>query len=160
VKAIPEGSHGSGTLQKRLWRLVSDLVRIGDWYKYGKRCVATGRIIARWQDGDAGHFRSYSKCNGMMKFDERNVFLQSKRSNGFGDKDDWDAFEEKVIFRGHDPEAFKKENIAHSMEQITISKIEEKMHDILGKMADLPEKPEYYARVLELGENSIDTRIK
>jgi hypothetical protein len=83
----------------------------------------------------------------MMKFHEDNVFLQSKRSNGFGDKDDWDAFEEEIIYRGYDPEAFKKENIKHSMEQITISKIEEKMRDILSKMKDLPEKPEYYARV-------------
>lgn len=149
VKAIPEGSHGSGTLQKRLWRLVSDFVRIRDWCKY-KRCVATGKLIKRWQDGDAGHFRSWSKCNGMMKFDENNIFLQSKQSNGFGDKEDWDAFEYEMIRRGYDPEGFRIENIKHSMEQITISKIEEKMKDIIGKMAELPDKPEYYYRVTSL----------
>lgn len=150
VKAIPPGAHGSGTLQKRLWRLVSDWVRIHDWHKYHGKCVATGRHIESWQDGDAGHFRAYTKCNGMMKFDERNIFLQSKRSNGFGDKEDWDAFEQEIIRRGYDPEEFKRENIKHSMEQITISKIEGKMIEIIDRMKDLPEKPKYYDRVVSL----------
>ena len=90
IKAVPQSpSHGSGTLQKRLWRLTSDFTRIRDWYKYNGRCVATGKRIERWQDGDAGHFRPYSICRGIFKFDERNIFLQSKRSNGFGEYDDW-----------------------------------------------------------------------
>lgn len=55
IKAIPPStSHGTGTLQKRLWRLVSDFVRIRDWYKYGT-CVATGVKIENWRSGDAGH---------------------------------------------------------------------------------------------------------
>src|SRR6185503_4390177 len=35
VKAIPMGKHGSGHLQKRLWRLKSDFVRIRDWIAFG-----------------------------------------------------------------------------------------------------------------------------
>ena len=86
VLAIPKGSHGSGDLQKRLWRVVSDYVRIRDWTVYG-RCVATGRVISHWKDGDAGHFKAYSKCNGIFKFNPINIHLQSKSSNGFGDFD-------------------------------------------------------------------------
>lgn len=150
VKAIPEGSHGSGTLHKRLWRLVSDYVRIRDWYKY-RTCVATGVPIARWQDGDAGHFRPWTVCNGMFKFDERNIFLQSKRSNGFGEYDDWINFEAEVIRRtGMGKEELDNLNLTFQGTTINDSKVIQKMLEIIGKMAELPEKPEYYYRVTSL----------
>lgn len=150
VKAIPEGSHGSGTLQKRLWRLVSDYCRVRDWYKYNGRCVATGKRIERWQDGDAGHFRPYSICRGIFKFDERNIFLQSKKSNGFGEYDDWIAFEAEVMRRiVHDKAGMDRLNLATEL-KLNDSMVIEKMKDILLKMKELPEQPEYYLRVMKL----------
>ena len=86
IRAIPQGRHGSGHLQKRLWRLTSDMVRISDFYKYGGKCVATGKQLATWNDGQAGHFKSWQKCNGMYKFNTNNIFLQSAYSNSSGRK--------------------------------------------------------------------------
>ena len=152
IKAIPEGSHGSGTLQKRLWRLVSDFVRIRDWTLFGKRCTATGKCLESWKHGQAGHFRPYTKCNGMMKFDESNIFLQSAQSNGFGDYDDWKQFEAEIIRRygeDHIPN-FLSENIRHVNEKIYDSMVIEKMEAMLGKMEVFDEKPEYYERVMTL----------
>lgn len=154
IKAIPMGSHGSGDLQKRLWKLVSDYVRIRDFYQYGT-CIATGKKIAHWKDGDAGHFISYSKCNGLFKFDERNIHLQSKRSNGFGDRDDWKQYETELGMRygdGHvslleDENSFHQKHLKFSTEQII-----EKMEDILNLLDVLPEQPDYFTRVLELYE--------
>ena len=152
IRAIPiSQGHGSGILQKKLWRLVSDLVRIRDWYEY-KVCVATGKKIEHWTLGDAGHFRPYSICRGIFKFDERNIFLQSKRSNGFGEYDDWIAFEDEVVRRtSYDKAGMDRLNLAHEL-KLNDSMVIEKMRDILSKMKDLPEKPEYYARVLLLLE--------
>ena len=148
VKAIPEGSHGSGTLQKRLWRLVSDYVRIRDWHKY-RTCVATGVPIARWQDGQAGHYLAYSTCHGMYKFFEGNVHLQSASSNGWGGMEIGYAFGEELKRRGIDPDVLKKDNWRTEL-KINDSKVKEKMEDILGKMIELPEQPGYFNRVIEL----------
>lgn len=151
IKAIPPATgHGSGNLQKRLWRLVSDFVRIRDFYLYKGACVATGRVIGHWNMGDAGHFRPYSICRGMFKFDERNIFLQSKRSNGFGEYDDWIAFEDEVVRRtSYTKAALDKINLGYEL-KINDTLVKEKMRDILKKMKDLPELPEYYNRVISL----------
>ena len=152
IKAVPStGTHGSGTLQKRLWRLVSDFVRIRDWHKY-KTCVATGKIIERWQDGQAGHFRPYSICRGIFKFDERNIFLQNAKSNRWGGYDDWIAFEDEVVRRtSYDKDGMDRLNLAYEL-KINDSMVIEKMRDIIQKMGELKEQPEYYARVLLLLE--------
>lgn len=147
VKSIPESnSHGSGTYQKRLWRLVSDYVRISDWYKY-KRCVATNRPIERWQDGQAGHFISYSKCNGIFKFDVDNIFLQSAYSNAWGDYDDWLAFEEEITTRGVDIVKLRAKNRDTSL-KFSDTEVIELMKDTLKKMEELEDKPSYYDRVI------------
>ena len=90
IQAIPENkSHGSGTYQKRLWKLTSDYVRIRDFYKYG-RCVATGEHFSEWKGANvqAGHLKNYATCNGLYKFDVRNIHAQSSRSNRFPTYDD------------------------------------------------------------------------
>ena len=86
----------------------------------------------------------------MFKFDERNIFLQSKRSNGFGGYDDWIAFEDEVVHRtSHNKESMDRLNLANGI-KITNTMVIEKMKDILEEMKDLPEWPEYYSRVLLL----------
>lgn len=158
VKAIPESqAHGSGTLQKRLWRLVSDFVRIRDWYRYDGRCVATGRYIAHWTLGDAGHFISWSKCNGMFKFDRSNIHLQSKSSNGWGDRDDWKAFEKELVRRVNPDivEALERVNRSSDI-KIPTSYLIVEMQEVLREMEFLPEQPDYYARVLTL-QSEVET---
>lgn len=150
AKAIPESqAHGSGSLQKRLWRVVSDYVRIRDWYKYKGRCVATGRLINHWTDGQAGHFISYAKCNGMFKFDVRNIHLQSARSNSWGDYEDWKGYEQELKRRGLDVEFLHSQNRSTQLKLYDTDVIEE-IRSLLEEFKELPEKPAYYQRVMEL----------
>lgn len=152
VRTIPESqAHGSGTLQKRLWRVTSDFVRIRDWYFQGGICVATGKKILRWQDGHAGHFKSYAKCNGMFKFDERNIHLQSAQSNGWGDRDDWKYYEEELKRRVNPDiiEAIESANRACEV-RITNEYVLLEIRETMRKMALLPEQPEYYTRAVSL----------
>lgn len=149
IKTIPAStSHGSGILQKKLWHLVSDYTRIRDFYKYGT-CVATGKQVY-WKDGDAGHFIPYSLCNGIFKFSEENVFLQSKRSNGFGGASEGYEFAKELERRGISVDGLYKKNASYHPPRLTTLMVLEKMEDILDKMADLPEKPDYYERVYNL----------
>ncbi len=149
IKSIPESNaHGSGTLQKRLWRIVSDYVRIRDWSK-SKRCTATNRPIYNWKDGQAGHFISYSKCNGIFKFDTDNIFLQSAHSNAWGDYDDWKEFEQQINLRGIDTDELRARNRDTPL-KFSEAEVIEKMKEIIEKMKDLPEQPMYYKRAKSL----------
>ena len=74
-KALPAtGGHGSNAHQKRLWKVVSEYVRERDFKKYGC-CVSCKGRFTSWRDGQAGHFRAWSVCNGMFKFNEKNLAL-------------------------------------------------------------------------------------
>lgn len=149
VKAIPQSqAHGSGTFQKRLWRLTSDYVRIRDWYQY-PYCVATGRKIEKWQDGQAGHFIAYAKCNGLFKFDLDNIFLQSAKSNGWGDYDDWKQFELEIKNRGIDVEALRIKNRDTQL-KFHDHNVIDNMEILLVMMKNLPEQPEYFDRAYTL----------
>jgi len=150
LRAIPPNpSHGSGTTQKRLWRLTSDFVRIRDWYEY-KRCVATGKQIEHWTQGQAGHFRPYSTCRGIFKFDTRNIFLQSPSSNSWGGYDDWIAFEKEVKRRtGMDKAAIDKVNLEHDV-RLNDSMVVEKIKEMLLAIKYLPEQPAYFERAYRL----------
>lgn len=150
LRAIPPNpSHGSGTTQKRLWRLTSDFVRIRDGYEY-KRCVATGKQIEHWTQGQAGHFLPYSRCRGMFKFDTRNIFLQSPSSNSWGGYDDWIAFEKEVKRRtGMDKAAIEKVNLEHDV-RLNDSMVVEKIKEMLLAIKYLPEQPAYFERAYRL----------
>lgn len=146
IKAIPESqSHGSGTYQKRLWKLVSDYVRIRDFYKYGY-CAATGTHFERWKDSQAGHLKPYTNCNCLYKFDVRNIHAQHGNSNKFGNYDTFRDMEKEVKRRGYDWDAFEKENNAENGCRLYDSDVVEKMKDVLELMAELPESPYYFVR--------------
>ena len=154
LKCIPEGSHGSGSLQKRLWRLTSDFVRIRDWYQWDKKCVATGNNIEHWKLGQAGHLKSYSKCNGLYKFDTRNIHLQSAYSNSFGDRDHWKSYESELVRRYgqkyvDDIETDNRDTSLKFTEQDVLERIE----SIIKEIAKLPEQPAYFTRLMERMEN-------
>ena len=150
VKSIPQApGHGSGELQKRLWRLVSDYTRIRDWYQY-KRCVATGDYIPHWKESDAGHFRSYSICNGMFKFDIWNVHMQSKKSNAWGGQSIGYYFGEELKRRYGETflQELEEENMKHINEKVENFSVVEEMLAILELMKSLPETPDYFDRVM------------
>lgn len=154
VKSIPESqSHGSGTLQKRLWRLVSDFVRIRDWYTYNGQCIATGSKIRHWSEGDAGHWKSYSVCRGMFKFAPINIHLQSKSSNGWGGQEIGHTFGENLKRRYHSEilEEIQATNNRHPL-KFTNEVIILMMQETLKEMGKLPEQPTYYKRGVFLME--------
>lgn len=80
---LPTGSHGSTPSQKKAWKVVSDYVREKDFILYGGKCVSCPRIIPTVQDGDAGHFKPWSNCHGMMKFYTKNIALQCQFCNRY-----------------------------------------------------------------------------
>ena len=152
VKAIPESqSHGSGTLQKRLWRVISDFVRIRDWYTYKGECIATGAKISNWREGDAGHWKSYAVCNGLFKFAPINIHLQSKTSNGWGGQELGHSFGEnlKKRYRPTILEEIQDANKRHSL-KFTNEHLLLMMKETLKEMGKLPEQPDYYKRAVSL----------
>jgi len=152
ISAIPHNpkSHGTGNLQKKLWKLCSDYTRIRDWYDYNGRCVATGKYIEHWSMGDPGHYLSYSICNSMFKFDIWNIHLQSKSSNGWGGMADGYSFGEELKRRYGEEflEELRKENMSWMGKKVDNQMIVNEMIEILDLMASLPEKPDYYEKVL------------
>lgn len=152
VKSIPEStSHGSGTLQKRLWRLTSDYVRIRDWYAHKGLCVATGAYIRHWTEGQAGHFKAYSKCNGMYKFNVRNIHLQAASSNNWGTMDDWFDYAKELEKRHQITKAMvDAENNQVSLKSLTTENILNQMKQVIADMKYLKEQPDYYLRASTL----------
>ena len=157
VSAIKHNSnsHGTGILQKKLWKLVSDYTRIRDWYQYHGKCVATGEYIEHWSCGDPGHFIPWSVCNGMFKFDIWNIHLQSKKSNAWGGANDGELFAKELQRRYGDDfiNELRLENRNHTGEKLSTELIIQEMTDIIDLMSLLPEKPEYYERVINLKNN-------
>lgn len=150
IKAIPESqAHGSGTYQKRLWKITSDYVRIRDWHQYGV-CVATGTRIEHWSQGQAGHLKPYSNCNALYKFDVRNIHMQSASSNKWGNRDTWIEYEKVVINRGYNIKAFEQDNLKAHGERLYDSDVQAAIEKMLVLMSKLPELPEYFARAYSL----------
>lgn len=152
LKAIPElKSHGSNSLQKRLWRVTSDYVRIRDFYKYDRECIATGDKIRHWTEGDAGHWKSYAVCRGLFKFDPLNIHLQNKTSNGWGGQEIGHQFGERMKQRYGDDilEKLTRLNQAHSLKFTTEQTID-LIKVRLRQLGELPEQPDYYKRATKL----------
>lgn len=118
--ALPYKSsdHGSNAHQKRLWRLVSEYVRERDFKKYGK-CVACSTKFSSWQEGQAGHFRAWSVCNGMFKYYINNLALMCGGCNSWGDGLTNYRFGEEMKRRyGNDhADWVQKENMMHRGER-------------------------------------------
>jgi hypothetical protein len=150
VTAIPLGTHGSGKLQRRLWKLVSDAVRISDWYTYFGKCVATGEYIPHWSQGHAGHFKNFASCRGMFKFNRANVHLQSAHNNYNQTTDSILAFEKELKRRyGEDYiETLHKMNLKTEL-PISTADVLKEIEKTLEFIGTLPEQPAYYQRVME-----------
>lgn len=81
---IPTGSHGSNPVQKRLWKLTSDYVRIFDAENHGV-CVSCDNKIDSWKDGDCGHYKGWTSCNVYFKFARINLSWQCSYCNRLSD---------------------------------------------------------------------------
>lgn len=83
---LKTGSHGNTPSQKKAWKVVSDYVRKRDWEKYGGFCSdGCGTRIEHWQDGDCGHWKAWSVCHGLFKYELTNLAFQSSNCNRLSD---------------------------------------------------------------------------
>lgn len=158
IKAIPRGLHGSGHLQKRLWRLTSDYCRIRDSYRWDGRCIATGMTIYHWNNGQAGHYRGYTTCNGMFKFDPMNIHLQTAQSNSWPTSRTWEVFAANLRSRyGEDYiEKIDKANEYHAANiRITTERVMQDIERKIEMIRRLPEKPPYWTRLATLRSKEI-----
>lgn len=149
-KSIPEGSHGSGTFQKRLWKVVSDFVRIRDFHEY-KTCISCGKYFTEWQNANwqAGHYNPYSVCRGYSKFDLNNIFGQCSYCNrGYNGAPSGAHFKENILRRyGQERMDWLGTFQAMPSEKMDDYIVSKKIKEIIIKMGELPEQPEYYERV-------------
>jgi hypothetical protein len=79
--AVKPGAHGNSPAQKRLWRIVSEAVRKEDYERFGGRCVSCPRVLDTWQDGQCAHYKPWSVCNGLFKYERRNLALSCSFCN-------------------------------------------------------------------------------
>ena len=93
--SIKQGSHGSNKDQKKLWTIMSEHVRKEEAKKYGY-CVACKKPIHDWKMGQAGHFRAWSICNGMFKYERKNLALICTHCNHISDGPINEAFAKEM----------------------------------------------------------------
>lgn len=152
LKAIPESqSHGSGTYEKRLWKITSDYVRIRDWYGF-KQTSVDGKWLESWQQGQAGHYISYSVCKNMFKFNLNNIHLQSANSNQLSSASDGHKYGQEITKRYGEGfiEGLHNENRKHADLKYTNKEVEEAIKEILIDFDRSEERPEYVRRAREL----------
>ncbi len=81
-KSLKQGSHGSTINQKKAWTVVSEYVRKRDFALYRGFCVdGCGTRLNSWKEGQAGHFKAYGACNGIFKYELKNLALQAPNCN-------------------------------------------------------------------------------
>lgn len=150
-KSIPEGSHGSTTVEKRLWKLVSDYVRTRDFERWGN-CISCGKMFNNWNEAQAGHYRPFAKCKGYTKFDYRNCFAQCAYCNSRMNED---KFEGGRIFAHNIKNRFGKKTLdlinkftdEEYMTKRDVPVLLEMMEEIIFLMADNEIKPDYWNKL-------------
>lgn len=155
IKAIPvsKKAHGSGHLQKRLWRLKSDFVRIRDWTAFGK-FIDTNERIVNWNDAQAGHYRSYNECNGMFKFHEMNIHAQSPSGNAWPTSTTWENYKRNLTNR-YTPEFVEAIDVTNQGWPLKINnlKVITEIKRTLKMLGMMKVQPDYYKRVMSLLQN-------
>ncbi len=150
IKAIPLGSHGSNVYEKKLWKLVSDYVRIIDFIDYGT-CISCNKKFDTWQESQGGHYRPYTKCIGYHKFSFLNVFAQCPYCNSRMNEDKFEGgriFAENIIkrygqYRLDTINTFTKgEPVKRELPTII-----NMMQVIIDFLKTLPVKPDYYHKL-------------
>lgn len=150
IGSIPQGTHGSGKVQKKLWKLTSDYVRIRDFYAYGK-CISCGKSAKEWHGLQAGHYRAWSVCRGYSKWDTVNIFGQCNQCNTAYDGNSvGKRFAEAIVERHGKKRLEQLENFTNRpLEKLEDHIIVEMIKDIIILMKDLPEQPDYWKKTYE-----------
>lgn len=152
--AIPTGSHGSNPIQKRLWKLTSDFVRIFDFETYGV-CASCGKRIEHWQDGDCGHYKAWAVCNNYFKFNQINLAYQCSNCNRLSDGVTGTSFGETLKKRRGETilERIEFYNNALHGGKLNDIIIVQMAQDLLVQFSLTTIKPDYYEKVIEKIEN-------
>lgn len=147
---IPLGSHGSGAIQKKYWKVTSDYVRIRDFYQFKGKCISCNKRMD-WQDLQAGHCKSWASCRGYSKWDMLNLFGQCPYCNKFGDALTGKNFTEEIKNRyGQERIDYIEKLSSYPSEKLEDFEIIDKIKVILRKMGGLPIQPDYYYKVKDL----------
>lgn len=152
LNKIPLGSHGSTPLQKKLWKVTTDYVRIYDFITYGK-CPSCNRPFTSWQEAQGGHYRAYSLCKGYKKFDRLNVFAQCAYCNSRMNEDKFEGgriFSQNIVKRyGQSRLDLINTYTQGSPEKLEVPKLIEMINELLGLFEELDIKPDYYYKIAE-----------
>lgn len=148
VGCIPQGSHGSSIIQKKYWKVTSDYVRIHDFQKYGT-CIACG-LPKRFENIQAGHFKSWAACRGYSKWDIMNIFGQCDFCNtGFNGNEVGVKFRNGIINRyGQERMDYIDSLSSYPSEKMEDHVIVDKIKDVILMMKDLKQQPDYYQKVI------------
>jgi hypothetical protein len=148
---IPQGTHGSTIIQRKLWKVTSDFKRISDWYDFGGKCISCNCRVEHWSVLQGGHYRAWSICRGYSKFSFENIFGQCAFCNSAGGRINKDTHsvghnfgmgivERYGLDRLMELENYESKPTAKMDDFIMVEMIK----DIIIKMDVLPEKPSYY----------------
>lgn len=157
LKKIPLGSHGTGIYQKKLWRVVSDTVRISDWYDFNGKCISCGKYLPHWSAFHAGHYRPFSVCKGYDKFNKINIFLQCPFCNSAGGRINKDThsvghnFAVNIVVRyGLERLEFLEQFTNKPPQKLDTPVVIGLIKEHIKLMEKLPEKPDYWYTVKDL----------
>lgn len=147
---IPQGSHGKGKYQRKLWKCISDTVRIRDFCQF-KTCISCNRYFVAWKDAQcqAGHFRAFGACRGFSKWDTKNIFAQCGYCNtGWNANPVADTFKQNIISRHGQERMDYIDRLAKApLDSIRDFEVVLFMREVLKEMKDLPEQPDYWHEI-------------
>lgn len=147
VKSIPKGSHGtkSNPITFRYWKLISDYIRIHDFYKYKGKCISCDRILKHWSEGQAAHFRSFGQSNSWAKYSLANVALSCPHCNHIDDSYIGHKFGEELKARKGKSiiQSIDNYNNEQRGKKMPAWEIQKKMSALISMLEDLPEQPDY-----------------
>lgn len=149
---IPQGSHGSTSIQKKAWKVVSDFVRIRDFNLYGGVCPGCNEWkFDSYKDGQCCHWKRWTNCHAYGKYEIRNLILGCANCNKFGE-DGVVGFNfgmELIRRYGADnPEYVENVNKEYRGKKLEDIVLVGMIEIIIDKMKVLPEKPAYYEKVI------------
>ena len=151
ITPIPTGSHGSTKIQKKLWKIISDFVRIKDYHAYGGLCPGCKQFkFHTYKDMQAGHWKSWGASNSYAKYEIRNLCgICANCNNNENGEIGFNIGIELIYRHGEDNQLYieqqNNEYRGKKMEDVVLVGI---MEMIIDKMKELPEKPDYYEKVL------------
>lgn len=150
VKKIPLGGHGYTPLQKKLWKLTTDYVRIRDYVTWGT-CPSCEKPFTSWYEAQGGHYRSFTQCKGYTKYSHKNVFAQCAFCNS---RMNDDKFEGGRIFANNIVKRYGQSRLDEintytqgSPVKVEIPIILDMMKEVVYLMKDLPIKTDYFYKL-------------